>query len=247
MSPEDTAAAVKDDIGRLGGAFMLSEQAKAASTSAGIGGWAMYMIGRGGVLGDVHPDVVTSAFYFLPASSVHKGWVKGRAALTPPGAVSLFTGACHEWGRRHLAGVTDAERLAELLARVAAAADVAGLPLFAGWRAVPLANDPPARLAQLCHVLREYRGGVHGLCCVASGLSPLEAVLTSGGESGARFFAWPEPYDDVTHLLDARKQAEALTDQRAASPWGVLDEDERAEGTSLLAAARQVAETSLGT
>ncbi len=244
MTPEEAAAAVKDDIGRLGGGFMLSEQAKVAGTSAGIGRWAMYMIGRGGVLGDVDPDVVTAAYYFLPASSVHKGWGKGRAALTPAGAVSLFTGACHEWGRRHLAAVKDAERLAELLERVAAAADVAGLPLFAGWRAVPLADDPPARLAQLCHVLREFRGGIHGLCCIASGLTPLEAVLTGGGPGNATFFAWPEPYPDVTGLMSRRAEVDALTNLRAAAPWSALEKAERAECVDLLSAASQLATSS---
>jgi len=241
VTPEDTARAVKHDIGRLGGGFMLSEQAKAASVSAGIGAWAMYMLGRGGVLGDVNPDVVTAAFYFFPPSSVHKGWSKGRAVITPAGATSLFTGACHEWGRQNLADVKDAERLNDLLARVAAAANPAGVPLFAGWRAVPLAVDPPARLAQLSHVLREYRGGVHGLCCVASGLSPLEAVLTGGGEGSARFFGWPEPYADVTHLVELRDQVETLTDQRAAAPWDALDETEREECVSLISAACEVA------
>lgn len=241
MTPAETAAAVKPYIAGLGGGFMLSDQAKAAATSAGVGGWALYHLGRGGVLGDVHPDVAAAAFHFIPPQSVRKGWTKARAVLTPEGAVSLFTGTCHEWGRHHLDGAKELDRLAELLERAVAAAPVAGVPLFAAWRLVPLPDDAPARVAQLCHVLREYRGGVHGMCCAASGLSPLEAVLTAGGETNARFFAWPEPYPDVAHLAGARRDADALTDLRSAGPWEALDEAERDEVVALLAAASEAA------
>jgi len=244
-TPEEVSSAVKDGIARLGGGFMLSEQAKEAANTAGTGGWAMYMLGRGGVLGDVDPDVVAAAFHFFPPESVRKGWTKARAVITPAAAVSLFTGACHAWGRRHLAEAEGLDRLAELLEKAAAGAPVAGVPLFAGWRAVPLPDDAPARVTQLSHVLREYRGGVHGICCVAAGLSPLESVLASGGEGNARFFNWPEPYPDVTAMKATREYAEAITDSRAAAPWAALDDDERAEVVPLIVSVSAVAFASM--
>ena len=244
-TPVEVSAAVKNDIARLGGGFMLSDQAKAAATSAGTGGWALYMLGRGGVLGEVDPDVVAAAFHFFPSDKVRKGWAKARAIITPQGAVGLFTGACHEWGRRHLAEAKELDRLAELLEKAAKAAPVAGVPLFAGWRAVPLPADAPARVAQLAHVLREYRGGVHGICCLAAGLTPLEAVLTSGGEGNASFLGWLEPFPDVSHLKPTRDYAEAITDSRAAAPWAGLTDAERAELLPLLAATSECAFVSM--
>ncbi|HVF18842.1 MAG TPA: hypothetical protein VNA14_01180 [Mycobacteriales bacterium] len=245
VTPVEVSAAVKNDIARLGGGFMLSDQAKAAAKGAGTGGWALYMLGRGGVLGEVHPDVIAAAFHFFPPETVHKGWVKARSIITPAAAVELFTGACHEWGRRHLAEAKGLDRLAVLLDKAALAAPVAGAPLFAGWRAVPLPADAPARVTQLAHVLREYRGAIHGVCCLAAGLTPLESVLTSGGEGNAKFFGWAEPFADVTHLKPTRDYAEAITDSRACAPWAALDDEERAELLPLLAAAGECALVSM--
>lgn len=242
---EQTSAAVKNDIARLGGGFMLSDQAKAAGKSAGVRGRAFYMLGRGGVLGDVDPIVVAAAFHFFPEDKVVEGWNEARAVLTPTGAVSLFTGMCQEWGRQHLAEAKDLDRLAELLEKAAGAAPIAGAPLFAGWRAVPLPEDAPARVAQLSHVLREYRGGVHGMCCVASGLTGQQSVLLGGGEGNAKFFGWPEPFEDVADLAPRRTAAEELTDTIAAAPWAALPDDERDELVPLLAAVSQTALASL--
>ena len=56
------------------------------------------------------------------------------------------------------------------------------LPLFAGWRAAPRPADLPALTGHLLQVLREHRGGVHGLAVLASGLTPLEACAGSATE-----------------------------------------------------------------
>lgn len=245
VTPVEMSSLVKTHVYRLGGGFMLSDEAKEAASSLGLGGWAFYHLGRGGVLGDVHPDVVAAAFHFFPPTSVHKGWTKARAVLTPDEAVSRFAGVCQAWGRRHLAEAKDLDRLAELLAKAADAAPVAGAPVFAGWRAVPLPDDAPARVAQLSHVLREYRGGVHGMCCIASGLTPVQSVLLAGGDGNAKFFGWPEPYEDVSALAPRRTATEELTDVCAAEPWAALDDDERDELVPLLTAASEAALASL--
>jgi hypothetical protein len=111
---------------------------------------------------------------------------------------------CRAWGRRKLGGHDGCARIAELLQRVAEEASPVGAPLFAGWRAVPLADDSPARAVQLMHVVRELRGGLHANAVISAGLDPLEATLAAGhdatpfgrttGERIARFFTWPEPY-----------------------------------------------------
>ncbi len=238
------AARVKDTIGRLGGGFMLSEQAKAKGKELGTGGWGTYMIGRGGVLGDVHPHVVAAAMAFFPYDRVETGWERGRAVLPPAEAATRFAEICHEWATARLADVPDLGRLADLLAPVAEAAGVAGAPLFAGWRAMPLPDEPAARATQLCHVLREHRGANHAIAVLASELTPLEAVLTAGGPGNASFFGWPEPYPDVSHLIGRtgrRAAADALTDQLAGTPWLALDESAFAECADLLDRAAKAA------
>jgi hypothetical protein len=242
-----TAVAVKAQIVRLGGSFMRSREAKAYNEETGWPGWGPYMRGRCGVLGDVNADVVTAAAGFFPAEVVRESWEHGREV---PAAYTArrYTHVCQEHGRRKLAGFAGADRLAELMAAVVGHADVAGAPLFAGWRVVRLPADGPARAAQLAHVLRELRGARHLTAVQATGLTPLEAMLSGGsqlvpdGAAQARYFGWPEPYPEVTDELRTRRaQAEELTDELTAPAFAVLTEAESDELISLLDKACAVA------
>ncbi|GAA3151079.1 evbL [Planomonospora alba] len=243
--PQATAAAVKDAIGRYGGGFMISREVKALGERTGLDLWPLYFRGRCGVLGEVDADVVCSAAAFFPAERVRKNWEAGRA-LPVGEAVQLYAGACREWGRRRLGSFAGAARLAGLLERVAAGADVLGAPLFAGWRAVPLPEDAPARATQLMHVLRELRGGLHAVAVLAEGLTPLQAVLCDShetprgrvsGRDMALFHEWPEPYPEPGPEIAARRaRAEELTDRLMAPAFAVLDEAESAELVALLGA-----------
>ena len=235
-----TTAAVKAQIVRLGGSFMRSREAKEYSRQTGLQGWGPYMRGRCGVLGDVDADVVAAAAGFFAAEVVRESWEQGRdvpAAQTAQG----YARVCQEHGRRRLAGFADADRLAELLEIVARQADVAGAPLFAGWRAMPLPPDGPARALQLAHVLRELRGARHLTAVLASGLTPLEAILsgdsqlTENSPDQARYFGWPEPYPEVRDEIRARRaQAEKLTDELTTPAFAVLSEAESDELITLL-------------
>lgn len=236
------AAAAGTYIASLGGGFMISSQAKAFAKDNGLRGWAAYVVGRGSVLGDVDADVVTAAFGFWPSDVVRESWQAGRAAIALDDAREQYAAACHAWGRQRYADLEGAGRLAELLSWVVDGCDVAGLPLFAGWRAVDLPADDPARLNQLLHVAREHRGGTHLLAVIASGLSPLQAVLTGpGGTGNASFFGWEEPFEDVSGQMLARSQAETLTNTLIAPAFDVLGHDERVELLALLEAASQAA------
>lgn len=236
MSPQEAAARAGRPVGRLGQAFMFDPATAAVGAGHGLDPWGLYYVGRAGVLGDAHPAVVAAALVFFPPAMAEKGWRKGRAVLTPDAAVRVYAEACRAWGRRTLAGAADLDRLVVLARRVVAAADGAALPLFAGWRAVPVpADDLPGAAAQLLHVLREHRGGVHGLAVVASGLRPLEAIVSGPhGPGNARFFGWPEPWPDAEPLAERRAAAEALTDALAAPAWAALDVAEREELVGLV-------------
>jgi hypothetical protein len=163
-------------------------------------------------------------------------WEAGRAVAPVDHAVRAYSATAATWGRNRLTGADGLGRLADLLQRVVAAADPAGLPLFAGWRAVPVDDDPPARVVQLAHVLREHRGGAHLVAVLATGLTPLEAVLAGpGGAGNAAFFDWPKPYPDVDDALRTRwAAAEALTDVLVAPAYATLTDDEAGELSALL-------------
>ncbi|WP_431969628.1 SCO6745 family protein [Nocardia sp. bgisy134] len=236
------AAAVKKQVQELGGGFMFSRETKEFGHSTGVDGFfGPYTRGRGGVLGDVDADVVTAAFGFFPAHSIRKAWES--VPMPAAKAADGYLAACQDFGRRKLGDFEQADRLAQLLEVVVAAADPAGLPLFAGWRALPLATDAPARVTQLTHILRELRGGLHLLAIRASGITPLQAVLISGspfndGPGQARWYGWPEPFEDLTPTVHDRWQrAEALTDTLIAPAFAVLDGAASTELTTLLTAA----------
>lgn len=239
----EMAAVTRTAIYRLGGAFMISREAKGFSAELGLDGWAPYFRGRCGVLGDVDADVVTAAAGFFPADVVRDNWTAG-SAVPAAAAAERYALVSHAFGRRKLAELpeADAARLAELLETVAGSADVVGAPLFAGWRALPLPAEPRARVIQLAHVLRELRGGLHVLAVKATGLTPLEAVLTHStalllpsGEANAEYFGWPRPYPEITDETRERwNRAEALTEDLLEPAFAILGADEAAELVTLL-------------
>src|SRR5262245_66488532 len=110
----EIAAAMAQPIGRLGGAFMISREAKAYSAEVGLAGWSPYFGGRFGVLGDVDADVVVSAAGFFPVETVRDAWESG-AGLPPATAADRYALVAHDFGRRKLADFAEAARLAELL------------------------------------------------------------------------------------------------------------------------------------
>jgi hypothetical protein len=233
-----TAHAAASIVAGRGGAFMISSEAKAAGKDGGYRGWALYLSGRGGVLGPAPVEVVESLFPFHTPEVVRSGWVAGLAVRPVEETVERYVEVCRAWGRRHYSALDGAERLAELVGRVVDAADPLGWPLFAGWRSVELAADAPARLAQLLHVLREHRGGAHLSAVRLAGLSPLEAIVAGpGGPGNAAFFGWPEPLPTVDDDLRARRtRAEELTDELVGPAYGALSPAQARELLELLGA-----------
>lgn len=239
------ASAVKDQIQQVGGGFMFSREAKAFAAEVGVPGFLpAYTRGRAGVLGEVPAEIVVAAFGFFPAGPVSAAWESTSATSAAKGAEGYLR-ACQDFGRRKLAGFAPAERLAELLDTVVSAADAAGVPLFAGWRALPQAQDAPARILHLIQALRELRGGLHLMAVRASGLTPLQAVLIAGsplasGPDQARSYGWAEPFEEITPELKGRwMQAEALTDELSVPVFAVLNEAEGRELVALLTACHE--------
>jgi hypothetical protein len=236
-----TAVAAKGPIGDLGGNWMVGEAEEQATADAGLVDWQLYFLGRHGVLGDVDTDVILAAAFFFPADHLRREWRIARALMTPAEGLSRYLAVCHQWGRDRLASFAEADRLSELGQKVIDASDVTGLPLFAGWRAVPLPDVGPTgaeRCAQVMQVLREHRGACHGVALTALQLDPLVAILTNqGGEENAREYGWEPPFPKVTDADRAlRARVEDLTDDLAAVAYDGLAASEQAELVDLLRA-----------
>ena len=182
LNPLEAATELAGPVGFLGGWFMASRSTYAYGSELGFDGMTFYYLGRGGALGDATPEVVASAMTFFPAPLVETMWQAGKAVMSPAEGLAAFSECCWRWGRKRFASVDGLERTTELLGRVADGADGAALPLFAGWRAAPRPSDLPALTSHLLQVLREHRGGIHGLAVLASGLTPVEAAAASATE-----------------------------------------------------------------
>jgi hypothetical protein len=230
VTPAECAAALKKPIGDAGFNFMGDPLTREAGRALGLRGRPLYFLGRGGALGDVEPEVVTAAFAFFPPDLVAEHWNAAREVMPPQAGARAYAGMCNEWGRRNLTGLPGAERVLELLERVADGAEPYGLPLFVGWRALPRPDDVPGRLAQVLNVLREHRGSVHACAVAAVGLGALEAnVAGAYGVAGATFLGWTEPFPDPEPYRADWQRAEELTSAAAARPFAVLTDSERDE------------------
>ena len=182
-------------------------------------GWAFYITGRAGALGDVaRRDGRRGPRLHRPGRGRRRlgrrrpGGPAGRGGRGEPGRVLPVGGAA---ARRRCPASTAWSGCVE---RAVAAAEASGMPLFAAWRAMPLpdrvARGPGAAGLLL---LREHFAGAYLLAVRAAGMTPLEAVLAGPeGEAGAAACGWPPPYPPVGPLVRRRLWAEAVTDRLAS-------------------------------
>ncbi|BCJ58613.1 SCO6745 family protein [Micromonospora endophytica] len=240
MTPEQVAAASKPAVLALGEAYNRCPTTLHRARLLGISGWAFYITGRAGALGDVRADTAAAALGFIAPDAVADGWDAAARTVRPGEVAAASLAECCRWGDEHLAALPGVERLATLLERAVAAADASGMPLFAAWRAMPsIAEQAGARAAVGLRVLREHFTGAHLLAVRASGMSPREAVLAGPeGESGAVACGWPPPYPPVGPLVRRRLWAEAVTDRLVAPAFAALGPVDGAELVELLGAAR---------
>jgi hypothetical protein len=203
--------------------------------SLGLDPFHFYFLGRGGVLGDVEPAVITSAFGYFKPAVVERMWNEARQLAGARETGRVYLECCQEFGRARLADVEGLDAFCEAAEAINDAADPAGLALYAGISAEPLAADPPARALQLAAVLRELRGSAHLLAVLASGLEPKVAHFIRRPEMFATF-GWgaeetPTVTDEDRKKLEA---AEALTDTLLAAAFSAVDDADRQTMVSTL-------------
>lgn len=235
MTPEECVRGVAGPISKLGGAFMFDEATFTRGQALGMDPWVFYHCGRGGALGNPDPSVVVAAFGFFPPALQTKTWNKGVRLMDPAKIFDLYAEACVEYGRQHFA-FDNADRLADLLMKALDSADVAAMPLFAGWRAKVHGHsfagpsDGPGRLALALMAGREHRGSSHLVCVRAAGIDPLQAIMSGrNGAAAAEFFGWPQPWPDPALAKDQMAEVESNTDRLVLPAFAPLTDDERTE------------------
>lgn len=219
--------------------FMLHPETFAESVAAGYENpFAGYVAGRGGVLGEATGVTVSSIFTVFEPNFLRALWEEGVAVHGATGAAELYWAQAAGFARKYLAGAEGLDRIAALGEKIVAATPDAGLPLYAGWRAMPLADDAPARALQVMFILRELRGGVHLNALTISGITPVEAHMLNKGHQYTTMFGWPEPFADGEDKQQRYAEVEQTTNRRMTEVFAAtLDRDEAGELARLSAGA----------
>ena len=243
MTPEEAAAATGIPIAMMGRSYYAADAVGQALGEAGFSGMARYVGARGGVLGDVAADVVVSGFALFHPAMIETGWNQTKEQGSPPDAAAAFAAGIGRWAADtfgHLDGLHD---FAAAARTVIDATDPKSQALYAGWRAMPVPDDPAAASGLAIQVLRELRFGfhVHGLS--AMGLTPVEAIVAQANPQQAQFFGWSEPFPDPEPLKDRHRQAEEITSARMAEVYEAIDADQRAHVAATIKAIADIAQS----
>ena len=158
-------------------------EARAEFEAAGLRGfWRGYFAGRSAPLGAGGAAPVTASFYTFAPSMVEPGaarrlgpdHARRGAAGREAGAVAALSSL--------LDSLQDAARVAaDMLATVAAGLDCSGRVLASANAALPVPQDPVARLWHAATLLREHRGEGHFAALLAADIDGCESNVLRAG------------------------------------------------------------------
>lgn len=232
-----------------------SDEPHDAMAALGFRGyWDGYFAGRSAPLGRVPAEVVDAAFYNFAPGEVARHVPKVWETTTPEAAHAARQQGCVAALRRILGDEVDSPglaRAADLLALAATSAPVHGRVMYAALRALPVPEEPVARLWHAANLLREHRGDGHIAALVTEQVGGVEshvlASLAMGihpAETFGRIHHLPKPFlaDLMAGLRDrglidgdgrltpdgraVKDRVEARTDVLAAPPYGALSTHE---------------------
>jgi len=215
--------ATTEAIATIGGLHYFDPDTLATGKQHDLDGLRFYFLGRGGVLGDVEPEVVGSAFGYWNPALITKMWNSAKQRVAPREAARLYLSCAHQFGRKRFGGVEGLDAFCAAGEQVNDAIEPAALALYAGYRAEPLPDDVAARAMHLCVILREARASAHLVGVVASGLRPRIAHAIKR-PADSKMFGWddePVPTDDERARW---AQAEETTLRQLEPSFGVLDD-----------------------
>ena len=144
--------------------------------------WDGYFAGRSAPLGRVPAEVVHAAFYNFADGEVARHIPKVWDTTTPEAAHAAREQGCVAALRRILGDLVETPglaRAAELLARASTSAPTEGRVMYAGLRALPMPEEPVARLWHAANMLREHRGDGHIAALVSERIGGTEAHVLS--------------------------------------------------------------------
>lgn len=246
-------------------------EARQGFEEAGLRGfWRGYFAGRAAPIGAVDAAPVIASFFSFAPPFVRRALPAVWGMVTPEQALAARTAgavaairrltADADNGAGEAAGATEAlSAAADLLAAAIEELDMAGRPLGAPNAALPMPDEPVARLWHATTVLREHRGDGHIAALVAAGVDGCEALVlrVARGAGPGRDLLQPargwtdDEWDAAAERLASRgwlnadgaitpagqaahEAVEDATDMAAARPWARLGPDRTEELARLL-------------
>jgi hypothetical protein len=185
--------------------------------------WDGYFAGRAAPLGLVPAEVVDAVFYSFADGEVARHIPSVWEKTTPEEAHAARERGCVAALRRILGDLVETPELAEaaeLLAKASTSAPTEGRVMYAGLRALPIPEEPVARLWHAANMLREHRGDGHVVALVTERIGGIESHVLSALDMGI----YPaESFGRIHHLPKARL-AEVMDGLRDR---GLVDADGR--------------------
>jgi catechol 2,3-dioxygenase-like lactoylglutathione lyase family enzyme len=190
--------------------------------------WDTYFAGRAAPLGSSVPaGVVHALFYNFGPGEVARHIPKVWSTTTPEAAIAARQDGCAHALRvilGDLVNTPDFTRAVELLTRAATSAPLEGRPMYAALRALPLPEQPEARLFHAASLLREHRGDGHIAALMAEGIGGLEAHVLLALDLGipaptfGRIHHLPSAL--LSDLIDGMKGRGLIEDEETFTPAG---------------------------
>ena len=163
--------------------FFSAEPDEAMAALGFRGYWDGYFAGRAAPLGLAPAEVVHAAFYNFGDGEVARHIPRVWSRTTPEAAHAARQDGCVA-ALRAILGDRDVTRAADLLTLAATSAPIEGRVMYAGLRALPLPDEPLARLWHAANMLREHRGDGHIAALVGERVGGLEAHVLSALDMG---------------------------------------------------------------
>ena len=192
--------------------------------------WDGYFAGRSAPLGRVPAEVVHAAFYNFADGEVARHIPKVWDTTTPEAAHAARGRGCVAALRRILGDLVrtpELARAAELLAKASTSAPTEGRVMYAGLRALPMPEEPVARLWHAANMLREHRGDGHIAALVSERIGGTEAHVLSALDMGI----YPaESFGRIHHLPEVllKEVMDGLRDRGLLDASGRMTEAGRA-------------------
>ena len=168
--------------------------------------WDGYFAGRAAPLGRVPAEVVHAIFYNFADGEVSRHIPRVWDTTTPELALAARERGSVAALRRILEDLAEAAglaRAAELAIKAATSAPTEGRVMYAALRALPVPEQPVARLWHAATLLREHRGDGHVAALVAEGIGGTQCHVLHALSEGIP----AEKFGRVGHLPVGRLAA----------------------------------------